>query len=117
MVLALSEPQPGEGERIWWKDKKSKYVKQLKSAPENALIVVAADKIHNMRAIVEEFYDRPSEFKAAFHGSLDDRLLMYQEISNVLNRRLTNDIIHEFNHVFKEYKNFIQNAQKETERF
>ena len=117
MVLALSEPQPGEGERISWKDKKSKYVKQLKSAPENALIVVAADKIHNMRAIVEEFYDRPSEFKAAFHGSLDDRLLMYQEISNVLNRRLTNDIIHEFNHVYKEYKNFIQNAQKETERF
>lgn len=114
LVIALSEPLDKNGERFPWKERKVEYIKQLKKAPEGSLIISAADKIHNMRSVVEEYHAEPSRFIADFEGKLDDRIMMYQELSNLLNRRLDNKVIHEFNHVFAEYKNFIEHAQKST---
>lgn len=115
LVLAVTEPETAAGETQNWKAVKAIYVKQLRKAPEKALLIAAADKIHNMRTIVEDYYDNHSQFLADFGGKLEERILMYQEISNILNRRLNNDIIHEFNNVFTEYKNFIENVRKDLE--
>ena len=101
---------------ISWKERKTKYAKKLKKASEPALIIAAADNIHNMRTIVEEYYDDHIRFITDFKGTVDDRALMYQDISNTLNRSLKNDIIHEFNDVFTEYKNFILDVKKSKEK-
>ncbi len=120
LVEAVSEPQDERYRNLSWKERKQAYAKQLKGAPAEALVIAAADKIHNMRSIVEEYFDDHPRFLADFQGALEDRMLMYQEISNTLNRNLKNDIIHEFNHVFEEYKNFIidvKRTKEEKERF
>ena len=120
IVQALSEPQDSEFEKLTWKEQKVHYAHSLRKTSQEALIVACADKIHNMRTIVEEYYDDHVRFMADFTGSLEDRVLMYQDISNALNRNLKNDIIVEFNHVFEEYKNFVINVKKtkeERERF
>jgi GTP pyrophosphokinase len=114
IVESLTEPANGD-QRLSWREKKQAYAKKLRDASEKALIIAAADKIHNMRAIVEEYYGDHPRFLADFRGTLEDRLLMYQEISNALNRKLKNDIIHEFNHVFEEYKNFLSDVKKTSE--
>mgnify|MGYP000294795129 CR=1 FL=1 len=108
IVEAVSEPQEDDdGNRPSWEERKKAYAKKLKTAPEEALLVAAADKIHNMRSTVEQYYDNHAGFIKDFGGALDDRAMMYQDISNVLNSRLKNDIIGEFNHVYTEYKNFV----------
>lgn len=120
LVEAVTEPQNAAHKEMTWKEQKQHYVKGLKNAPEGALIIAAADKIHNMRSVVEEYYDDHIRFMADFKGSLEDRVFMYQDISNILNRRLKNGIIQEFNHVFVEYKNFVIDVKKtkeEQERF
>lgn len=111
-ILALTEPEP-TGEPGSWTASKKQYVKQLKAAKEQSLIVCAADKIHNMRCIIDEYFDKHAEFMADFRGSLENRLLMYQEISTILNRRLQSEILDEFNHVFEEYKKFIKHIENE----
>lgn len=111
LVLGVTEPEPDESEKRDWKNGKRRYLKQLKGAPEGSLIIAAADKIHNMRSIIEEYYDDHARFMADFGGSLEERVTMYQAISNILNAKLTNDIVHEFNHVFDEYKKFITHVQ------
>lgn len=115
LVEALTEPQSTEAQSLSWREQKERYAKSLKSAQEGSLIVAAADKIHNMRSIVEEYYDDHARFMADFEGSLEERVIMYQDISNTLNRLLKNDIIHEFNHVFEEYKNFVTDVKKTKE--
>lgn len=115
LVEILTEPQTTEFKSLTWKEQKIHYAKSLRGAPEKALIIAAADKIHNMRAIVEEYYDDHVRFMADFNGTLEDRMLMYQDISNALNRSLKNAIIVEFNHVFEEYKNFIIDVKKTKE--
>ncbi len=116
MVNSISETVEEGGNRGNWREQKKLYLKKLKQAPEAALIVAAADKIHNMRCIVEEYYENPSQFVADFGATIEDRLIMYQEISNILNRRLTNEILAEFNHVFTEYKKFLEHAERQTAR-
>ncbi len=100
-----------------WNDARKGYLKKLKDANEHALIVAAADKIHNMRSMVEAYYDNYEKLIADFGGSLEERVLMYQEISNILNRNLKNDILAEFNHVFDEYKNFIERIERARNNF
>jgi len=113
LVESVTEPVGERVEKLNWKEIKKLYLKQLKNAQQGALIIAAADKIHNMRCVVEEYYDKHSEFLADFGGSLEDRLTMYQEISNILNRSLKNEILSEFNHVFDEYKKFIEHIERE----
>lgn len=116
IVETVSEPKSKDGEKLTWKDKKSAYLEQLKAGPDEALLVAAADKIHNMRSIVEEYYDNHAGFIKDFSGSLDERAMRYQELSNLFNRRLSSDIIAEFNHVYSEYKNFLSHVKKSTEK-
>ena len=118
IVESLSEPQvESDGGKTIGKKKKNVYVQQLEKAPVEALIVCAADKIHNMRTMVEDYYDDHSKFMANFGGRLEDRIFCYQEISNVLNKRLKNEILTEFNNVFSEYKNFIADVKKTKEDY
>ena len=115
-VEALTEPQDNKNKSYTWRERKSLYAKHLRNAPQASLLIAAADKIHNMRTIVEEYYDDHERFRKEFEGSLEDRVLMYQDIANVINRGLDNEIIKEFNHVFDEYKNFITNVKKTSEK-
>jgi (p)ppGpp synthase/HD superfamily hydrolase len=115
-VQALTEPQDTEKKKYSWSETKATYAKQLRKAPQESLLVAAADKIHNMRSIVEEYYDEHPRFIKDFSGSLKDRLNQYQDIANTLNRSLRSDILNEFNHVFTEYKNFILDVKKTQDR-
>lgn len=117
IVVSLTEPAVDEHNKKNFEFQKRQYVKQLKEASERALIVAAADKIHNMRSIVEEYYDDHALFISHFGPYIEGRMLMYQEISNVLNRRLKNTILSEFNNVFTEYKNFLQDVEKKRNEF
>lgn len=117
LVLSITEPRADSTDRKAVAEQKSQYLKQIRGASERALIIVAADKIHNMRSVVEEYYDDHSGFIADFGDALNDRLLTYQEVSNTLNRKLKNAILAEFNSVFTEYKNFIQDVEKKRNSY
>ncbi len=117
IVVALTEPSIEVRDRKSIAFQKKQYLAQIKDASERALIVVAADKIHNMRSIVEEYYDDHTTFLSHFGTNIEDRLMTYQEISNVLNRRLKNQILSEFNSVFTEYKNFLHDVEKKRTEY
>lgn len=115
IVYAVSEHAGLPADTPSWSERKKNYIKKLTKAPEGALLVSAADKIHNMRSIIENYYDDHTGFLADFEGPLQKRIMVYQEISNILNRRLENGIVGEFNHVFDEYKKFIAHVEKGIE--
>lgn len=115
IVQAVTEPKDTPERTYTWRERKKAYAERLKTAPDESLVIAAADKIHNMRTTVEAYMGDYPRFLRDFGGSLDDRALMYQDISNVLNARLSNGIVSEFNHVYTEYKNFILDVKKSKE--
>ena len=106
IVETVTEPPKSES----WVERKKQYEKQLDKGSTEALLVACADKIHNMRSATEEYYTDHVRFMHDFGGKLDERMVHYQRMSNLFNRKLENDIVHEFNHVFTEYKNFIEHV-------
>lgn len=116
LVETVTEPREIEGKELTWKERKDAYLEQLKKGPEEALIIAAADKIHNMRCIVEQYFGNHKAFMADFSGTLEERALRYQNLSNLMNRRLTNGILAEFNHVYTEYKNFLAHVKRSQEK-
>lgn len=117
IVRTLTEPSARSTEYPNPAARKKQYLKQLKGGNADSLIVVAADKIHNMRSMVEEYYEDHTRFLADFGGAIDDRLRFYQELSNILNRNLKNAILSEFNSVFTEYKQFILDVEKKRNEY
>lgn len=107
IVAAVTEPKKTEENKISWDEVKKIYTKQLRSGPIEAVMVSAADKSHNFRSVVEEYYNDHNGFLRDFGGNLDNKLEAYQNIANVINSRLTGGIVHEFNHTFQAYKKFI----------
>jgi len=112
IVEAVTEPKSTPERKITWRERKSQYAKQLKAGPLEAVQVAAADKIHNFRTLVEDYYDAPERFIQDFGNNFMERLEAYQEIANVINNRLSGQLLAEFNHVFAEYKEFMYHLEK-----
>lgn len=112
IVRTLSEPTHRGESKLTWMEKKQSYAKQLKEGSQKALLIAAANKSHNFRTMVEEYHDEPERFTKDFGPKYVDRLEAYQNIANVINSRLKNDIVHEFNHTFTEFKEFLINVEK-----
>lgn len=117
IVMALTEPRVVGERKLSWIEKKREYNKQLKVASPKALMIAAADKSHNFRTIVEEYNEDHKRFLEDFGPQTQDRMEVYQTLANTLNSRLKNDIVHEFNHTFTEYKNFLIHVEKTTNSF
>lgn len=118
IVLALTEPKiDAKGNKLPWLERKKVYAKQLKNGPEKALMIAAADKAHNFRTIIEEYHDDHRRYLQDFGNRTDERLEAYQTIANVINSRLKSDIIHEFNHTFKEFNQFLIDVEKTVNTF
>jgi len=112
IVLSVTEPKEEQN----WIARKKVYEKQIQKGSETAKIVACADKIHNMRSATEEYYNDHVRFMHDFGHKLNERLAHYHMLSNIFNRDLNNDIVHEFNHVFTEYKNFIEHVKRTQEK-
>lgn len=115
IVEALTEPKSTQEHKMSWSDIKRAYAKQIKNGPVEAVMIAAADKAHNFRTSVEEYFDDYNRFLQDFGKNLDERIEVYQIIANVINNRLEGPLLAEFNHVFDEYKNFIYEIKKSQE--
>jgi len=109
-VQTLSEPSiekcPG------WLERKQHYVRQIKHGPEDAVMIAAADKIHNFRSMIEQYHDNHNAYLQDFEGTPAERLEGAQLMANVINSRLKDGIVHEFNHTFDLYKQFLNDVQE-----
>ncbi|MFM2423891.1 MAG: hypothetical protein RLZZ70_278 [Candidatus Parcubacteria bacterium] len=116
LVETLTEVTHDGDRKLSWIDKKKRYAAQLKKGPRDAVMIAAADKAHNFRTMIEEYYDAPARYLQDFGKNLDERLEAYQTIANVINNRLDGPLLNEFNHVFESYKEFIYAIQKSQEK-
>jgi (p)ppGpp synthase/HD superfamily hydrolase len=111
-VEAVSEPKYDKDEKLSWSERKKRYAEQLRKAPLEAVMISAADKAHNFRSMVEEYYHHHTRFVQDFGPDQEKRLEAYQRIANAVNSRLKDGIVHEFNHTFDQYKQFIFDVQE-----
>ncbi|MBP9842470.1 MAG: bifunctional (p)ppGpp synthetase/guanosine-3',5'-bis(diphosphate) 3'-pyrophosphohydrolase [Candidatus Pacebacteria bacterium] len=116
LVETVTEPRFRNDKKIPWMESKKEYAKQLRKGPKEAVMIAAADKAHNFRTIIDEYYTNHDRFLQDFGTDITGRLEAYQHIANAINNRLTDGIVHEFNHTFKAFKEFLIDVQENIDR-
>lgn len=85
-----------EEKRKLWKKRKQAYVDHLNKAPFEALMVCAADKIHNLHTIVEKYKTEGESMWEIFNAPEPQRenvVWYYEQVLEQLKELLDNPIV------------------------
>lgn len=105
------EKYPEEDKKATWKRRKDAYLEHLEKASYEAMMVCAADKIHNLISIQKGYKQYGEAMWEKFNAPKELRMWYYESVLAILKRRLKNDIVRELEMVFLETKKTITGAQ------
>jgi (p)ppGpp synthase/HD superfamily hydrolase len=86
---SFGEPKPE------WVERKKDYLREVQRADAETRLVSAADKLHNVRAILTDYRHDGEEIWSRFSGKKDGTLWYYRALSNEYQRsqnRLTHEL-------------------------
>ena len=97
IVLGCSDSLVEDPEgKLPWLERKENYLAHLEHAGESVLLVSAADKLHNVRAIIRDYDAHGDSIWERFKGGRDGTLWYYETVAHTLARRyhspLTRDL-------------------------
>lgn len=96
IARACSDALPAAGEeKAPWKQRKEEYLRHLEHVDPGILLVSAADKLHNARAILLDYREQREALWIRFKGGREGTLCYYRKISKLLARLLPGPLTHE----------------------
>jgi (p)ppGpp synthase/HD superfamily hydrolase len=66
-----------------WKVRKVEYIRRLKDAPYDAVLVSASDKLHNLRCTEKDFETEGKETFSMFNSSADHQFWFYESLIEI----------------------------------
>lgn len=75
-------------QNLSWKENKLNYIKSLHGLSQDALLIIAADKMVNMQAYFETLKMDPKKIKSLFRANPEDYRWYYGEIGKILEEKL-----------------------------
>lgn len=84
-----------QGTESSWVERKSKYLEHLKVASPEAMMVCAADKIHNLRSMYDAYQIHGPKLWIEFNSPIEKKLWFYGEVLKVVKERLESGIVEE----------------------
>ena len=85
-----------------WRTRKEAYLAHISKAPAPVRLVSAADKLHNARAILEDYYILGEALWKRFNGGKDGTLWYYRAAVDALCKNGMTPLIEELNRVVSE---------------
>ncbi len=85
-----------------WRTRKITYLDHLINASPSAVLVSAADKLHNARAILRDYRAQGDQVWNRFHGGREGTLWYYRALVDILRTRGSNYLIAELERVVTE---------------
>ncbi len=97
-----TDPLTTSEKPLSWKERKRKYIQALTQSTEEALLVCAADKIHNLMSLISAYEHEGPSIWEKFHAPEGHKLWFYHEVLEVIRTRSTSAIVDEFEQVLQE---------------
>ena len=96
MVKGLSDSfAEGQQPKDEWKKRKSEYIERLRHEPDDVLLISAADKLYNAKAILDDFEDIGEAIWKRFNRGADQQIWYFDELLAVYLLRPRNRIVNE----------------------
>jgi (p)ppGpp synthase/HD superfamily hydrolase len=88
--------------KVEWEVRKKSYIDRLRKEPEGTLLVSAADKLYNARAILEDYRKIGAAIWSRFKRGRKEQLWYFGELSKVYEERGSNRLTEELTRVIGE---------------
>ncbi len=92
------------GKKQEWEARKASYIKRLPREPPETLLVSAADKLYNARAILEDYRDIGPEVWERFKRGRDQQLWYFDKLLEIYEKKFPYRIIGELRRVVEELR-------------
>lgn len=102
------------GDHEAWRTRKERYLHNLSNDSEEALLVATADKVCNMRNVVDEFAAHGNQVWVQFRRKPEELLWFYAEANRVISDRLRHPLVIEMNRVLQELQQAVESAATKT---
>jgi GTP pyrophosphokinase len=105
IVEACTDGDPEEQkdrDHARWRARKQKYIAEIATKPEEALLVSMADKLYNARAILEDYRELGDALWSRFTTGREGNLWLYRELLNAFRPRAENRLWHELDRTVAE---------------
>ena len=97
----------GNDSKTEWKERRKAHIKHLREADDAVMLVIAADKLHNLTSILNDLRSLGDDLWSRFNAGPEDQMWYYQSIINVLDRRLDNLIVERLKDTLDDVQNEI----------
>ena len=105
MVAALSDTfAEDHAKKEGWEDRKNNYLVRLRGEPDDVLLISAADKLYNAKAILDDFNEIGPAVFARFKRGAKEQLWYFDELLKVFRAHPPNRIVNDLERVVQELK-------------
>jgi len=87
-----------------WMERKQAYIQMLRSEPADVQLISAADKLHNARAILEDYREIGPEVWKRFKRGRREQIRYFDELLAVFKSSGTNRIVEQLERVVNELR-------------
>ena len=103
MVAGLSDAfAEDHNKKESWEDRKKSYLARLRDEPDNVLLISAADKLCNAKAILDDFKEIGPKVFERFKRGKDQQLWYFDELLKVFHAHPPNRIVNDLECVVEE---------------
>ena len=115
MVAALSDTfAEDHDKKEGWEDRKKNYLTRLRDEPDDVLLISAADKLYNAKAILDDFNEIGFKVFDRFKRGKDQQLWYFDELLKVFLAHPRNRIVKDLERVVQELKDCTSGVARST---
>ena len=110
MVAALSDTfAEDHDKKEGWEERKRNYLARLRQEPDDVLLISAADKLYNAKAILDDFKEIGPAVFARFKRGAKDQLGYFDKLLKVFRAHPPNRIVNDLERVVQELRALTSN--------
>ena len=94
-VSEEKDPMEKTDEKETWQDRKNKYLEKLRHERPEVMLVSAADKIHNLISMSQDYEKEGEAIWERFNSPVDKKVWFFEQVAAALQGRLESGIVHE----------------------
>jgi len=87
-----------------WEEKKLAYIESVKQSPEGAKAVATADKIHNLRDLLNAYEEQGEALWKNFNAAKEKKLWFEEAMLSMLKRSWSHALVEEYERLVEEFK-------------
>ena len=112
MVAALSDTfAEDHDKKEGWEERKNNYLTRLRNEPDDVLLISAADKLYNAKAILDDYKEIGPAVFDRFKRGAKEQLWYFNELLKIFRAHPSNRIVNDLERVVEELKSVTSNKE------